>query len=447
MNRELLGWLCCPVCRADLTLGVDQEDVRERVVEGWLTCRSCDSTYPIRNHIPRFVASDGDVDNFSYEWRKWSRVQLDGANGTDESERTFAENTGFRPADIRGRLVLDAGCGAGRFLDVVSRWGGRVIGVDCSYAVDAAQATLGVRDHLDLVQADLFRLPFKQEAFDVIFSIGVLHHTADTRGAFLRLPPLLKNGGHLAVWLYHYPDRLYRAASDAWRALFRHVPHRLLFAWCWLLVFVFSDLYRRPFMSRRPWSLLTRILPVNNHSNRQWRVLDTFDWYSPRHQDKLCTSIRVIGWFREAGLKELAVCDPPTAVRGRRTQDVTAPEFVTAPVSIRGKRLLIFGAGAGGRQAIEQLEQRGAGNHVAAVCDSDPSKWGTLLEGHIVCPFEQVSRDDYDIAIVASRPGRSAIAARLTREGLAEYRDFATASFVTDFSMAIEEVPESPTAS
>jgi 2-polyprenyl-3-methyl-5-hydroxy-6-metoxy-1,4-benzoquinol methylase len=41
---------------------------------------------------------------------------------------------GFGPDELRGKLVLDVGCGMDRFADIASWWGARVIGVDISIA-------------------------------------------------------------------------------------------------------------------------------------------------------------------------------------------------------------------------------------------------------------------------------------------------------------------------
>ncbi|HMF61124.1 MAG TPA: methyltransferase domain-containing protein, partial [Vicinamibacterales bacterium] len=184
MKRDLLQWICCPACRNDFALEVSSGDATA-VAEGTLTCTACEASYPILRGVPRFVGNDGYVGTFSYEWNKWSRVQFDPANGGRESEDTFTEKTGFTPDDLRGKLVLDVGCGAGRFLEIASRWGARTIGVDFSFAVEASQANLGDRPNVDVIQADVFHLPFRDDIFDRIFSIGVLHHTRDTREAFL----------------------------------------------------------------------------------------------------------------------------------------------------------------------------------------------------------------------------------------------------------------------
>lgn len=422
VKRDLLSWICCPQCKDDLVLAIESGD-DTTVTEGHLSCPRCERRFPIVRGVPRFVGHDGYVGSFSYEWNKWSRVQLDPASGGSESEDTFTEKTGFTAADLKGKLVLDVGCGAGRFLEVVSRWGARAIGIDFSFAVEASQVNLGQRPNVDIIQADVFELPFRNEIFDVIFSIGVLHHTRDTREAFLALPRHVKEGGQIAVWLYYYTDQLYNRATDFWRRMLRGWPAGLVYAWSWLLCVLFSGLYRRPFMSRTPWLNLRRVLPVNTHPEWHWRVLDTFDWYSPAFQDKDCSPARVIGWCREGGLRDVELLNFPTSIRASKDTSGTLPLVKGAP-DIRRKRLVVFGAGAAGAKALDWLGEAGLGERVVGICDNDPAKSGLDLRGHTVGAFESLPRDSYDLVIVASLYGLHAISAQLRKSGLVENRDF-----------------------
>jgi SAM-dependent methyltransferase/uncharacterized protein YbaR (Trm112 family) len=422
MKRDLTDLLCCPDCQSDLSLH-DETPGQPEVETGTLTCVSCSTSYPILRGIPRFVSSDQYVGSFSYEWNRWNRVQLDEADGDDESERTFAEKTGFAPDDLRGKLVLDVGCGAGRFLDVASRWGARAVGVDLSFAVEASHKNLGHRPNVAVIQADVFRLPFRRESFDAVFSLGVLHHSRDTREAFLRLPPLLTDGGNLAVWLYYYPDRLYSAASDFWRFVLRPLPASAVYAWSWLLVTLFSDLWLKPFMSRQPWLHVRRMLPVNTHPKRDWRVLDTFDWYSPRYQDKDCSPARVIGWCREGDIRDVQVLPFPTSIRGRRDISQSLPLVRWNIPDVREHRVLIFGAGAAGQAAVRFLS-RVAPGRVVGVVDNDPAKEGLQVEGFTVKRFEKVDRSVYDVVVIASLPGFQPIGAQLSAAGLTPNQQF-----------------------
>lgn len=305
--------LCCPHCGRPLELkdeGGPGTDVRA----GLLWC-ACGGAFPIRDGIPRFVSDEAAAASFGFQWTRFARTQLDSANGRAESRETFVQKTGLDPAALRGRRVLDVGCGMGRFLEVAAGAGAaEAVGIDMTRAVDAAQANLAGHPNAHLVQADLFHLPFAAGCFDVIYSIGVLHHTPDTRAAFLRLPRLLAPGGTLAVWVYsrHPRQRLPHLLSDLYRlGTTRMRPERLL-ALCGLAM-PLGRLHRVPGLR---W-ITYPLVPTSTHPDPEWRVLDTFDWYAPAYQWKH-TYAELLGWFREAGLEAVRPLPVPVAATGRR---------------------------------------------------------------------------------------------------------------------------------
>jgi hypothetical protein len=57
------------------------------------------------------------------------------------------------------------------------------------------------------------------------------------------------------------------------------------------------------------------VLPLAQDPDPEWRVLDTFDWYSPYYQSKH-TYEEVFRWFESCGLEDLHVANVPVAVRG-----------------------------------------------------------------------------------------------------------------------------------
>jgi SAM-dependent methyltransferase len=258
------------------------------------------------------VETDSYVGSFSFEWTRHRRTQLDDETSR-ESEATFRAKTGLGPDDVRGRLVLDVGCGMGRFAEVVSRWGAAVVGVDLSLAVESAYANLGRRPNVHILQADCFELPFAPGSFDVVYSIGVLHHTPDCAAAFRAIVPLLKPGGTLAVWLYPRMGTWERVAR-AYRRLTTRMPHRLLHALCYAAVPLYY-LHRIPKMG----AITQIILPTSMHPRARWRVLDTFDWYSPAYQS-LHDPEEIRGWCDAAGLTDVRLLETPVAVRARRPE-------------------------------------------------------------------------------------------------------------------------------
>ena len=83
-----------------------------------------------------------------------------------------------------------------------------------------------------IVQADLTRLPLAEGVFDLAFSIGVLHHGPDPRGAFREVARRVKPGGRLAVWLYRKNTLPQEWANSALRAVTTRLPARVLEPLC-----------------------------------------------------------------------------------------------------------------------------------------------------------------------------------------------------------------------
>ena len=267
------------------------------------------AAYPLLRGIPRFVPSDDYVGSFSFEWNTHDRTQLDSFTGATTSEVMFAEKTGLTQADVAGRLVLDAGIGAGRFTDVLSRWGAKVVGVDLSYAVEAAQANFRERPNVLVAQADIGRLPLADESMDVIVSIGVLHHTPSTERYFKALVPKLKRGGRISIWVY--PDSGEYAVRSHWIPWTSALPPRAFHEWCrWIVPRIYAD------PSRRWVQLLRRLFPFSDQGlGLENDILDTFDAYSPTFHG-IHSADEVTGWFVEAGLTEIRVLGVPTSVTG-----------------------------------------------------------------------------------------------------------------------------------
>lgn len=258
------------------------------------------------------------VSSFSAEWLWHRRTQLDSARGIAESETTFRAKTGLKRQQLDGKLVLDAGCGMGRFMEVALNDGARVVGVDMSEAVVAARENVGSHLGANVIRADILKPPFKEGVFDCVYSLGVLHHTPDAARAFEVLLGLLKRGGFCAIWVYTnetMADKVYNLVSGMYRVITIRLPLRLLYALCHLAV-PFYYVGRLPVLGL----VFRTVLPMSTHRRGDWRILDTFDWYSAKYQSKH-TFDEVEGWFCSAGMSDIERMAVPVAVRGRRDDE------------------------------------------------------------------------------------------------------------------------------
>ncbi len=282
----------------------------QQTEHGW-SCGSCMTTFPVRDGVARFVPDESYSASFGMQWNLFARTQLDSVSGTTRSRDTFVQKTGWPPETLRGKRVLDAGCGMGRFAEVCADAGAEVYAVDLSAAVEAAYRNLGHRPNVHIYQADIMNLPFSAQSFDFIYSIGVLHHTPSTKAAFLKLPPLLKPGAAVAVWVYAKKLKML-LGSEILRKITPSLPKAWLLRASRIAIPLYH-LHRLPLIG----IVTSVILPTGMEPDPEWRWLDTFDWYSPRYQWKHAYE-EVEGWFREAALTEVRRGAFPVAVRGVR---------------------------------------------------------------------------------------------------------------------------------
>jgi len=326
MIPSLLDLLACPDCHSSLAIDVTRE-TPDGVESGTLRCQSCGQTFPIVNHVPRFVPADSYANSFGFQWNKFRQTQLDSQSGLPISRDRFFKESKWTQEELAGKRVLDIGCGAGRFAEIALSTGANVVAMDYSGAVDACMANLGPHSRLNVLQADVYRLPLKPGSFDYVYCFGVLQHTPDPHRAVLALPAPLKDEGKLA--LDFYPRLL---ANVLWpkywlRPLTRRMPQQRLFTIVqWLvpkLLPISRMLASVPLFGRRlryllPVMMYYGVFPLTDQQHREWAILDTFDMLAPAH-DHPQTAASVRDWLTEARLRNIEAAREGLVV-GRATK-------------------------------------------------------------------------------------------------------------------------------
>lgn len=264
-----------------------------------LICGGCGASFPVQGGVPR-LAGESYAASFG---RQWNRYDVE---RPEEDEATFRVKAGVDARELAGKLVLDAGCGGGRYTKLVARHGARVIGVDLSTAVDKAAALCAGLADASIVQADLLDLPLAEGVFDFAFSIGVLHHSSDARRAFAQVARRVKPGGRLAIWLYRRNTLPQEAINTMLRAVSTRLPARVLEPLC----VGGAVLGGVPVLNKT----LNKVVNFSNHPDWVLRVCDTFDWYAPKYQSHH-TVEELKQWFAEEGFG--ALCELAPARSGR----------------------------------------------------------------------------------------------------------------------------------
>ena len=298
MDLKFLPFLCCPRTGSALHIKIDKKTPGGGVEAGTLISDDGRYEYPVINAVPRFVDTEYYSNSFGYEWNTWPKVQFESENiglpMEGHTTKMFREVTGFTEEEVRGKSVVEFGCGPGRFLDVVKHMGGTAIGIDLSLAVEAARKNFYDDPDVLIVQGDILNPPFRDESFDLGYSIGVLHHTPDPVSGFASLSRVVKNGGKVAACVYEKKGFYDFFSVSLFRKIHRFMtsffgPERAVRIARRYAVFSANRLYslsEHLMKTGRPGSALMGIaerycIVVTHIPDEKWRILDTFDAITP----------------------------------------------------------------------------------------------------------------------------------------------------------------------
>ena len=277
-----------------------------------LACSGCGRHIPIRDGIPRFVETPNEPlarrtqASFGYEWTHFN----DWASSGDTNFRDYFARIDL--AGLRSARVLDAGCGMGRHARQLAPYVSYLVAADFSRAIDVAWKNVSDLPNVSCVQADITHLPLTDDAFDLVYSMGVVHHLPNTEEAVSALARKLKPGGQLRLYLYWkrpgWAGLILRLVSTA-RRLTTRLPFPMLRALCLVLslalyagiVLPYRKLIAFGWTAPRKWPLFV-------YTKYPFRVLynDQFDRFSAPIE-KRYSAEEAAALLHQAGLRDVQV--------------------------------------------------------------------------------------------------------------------------------------------
>jgi SAM-dependent methyltransferase len=268
--------------------------------------------YPIVDGIARFVETESYAAGFGLEWTLHSETQLDSRTGRTVSRQRLERCIGASVSSLRGLRILEVGCGAGRFTELLVAGGALVHAIDLSRAVDVNRANIGPAPNYRVAQADLLAAPFPDGSFDYVICLGVLQHTPSPEESIRALWRKLRLGGTLVV--DHYTWSLSRATKldSLLRPIIKRLPPPAAKSITDFLVRIFFPLHwavrnSRPTIGGVPLlqMMLSRVSPASwnyrvsphlpKHYHYESSRLDTFDHLADRYK-----RLRTRGQIRKA---------------------------------------------------------------------------------------------------------------------------------------------------
>jgi SAM-dependent methyltransferase len=184
----------------------------------------------------------GSPDRFGWEWDAYAEI-------FPEYEEQFRRWTvHLRPEDWRGKSFLDVGCGMGRNSYWPMQYGAcSCVAVDIDdRSLASARRNLARFPNVVIQRCSAFDMPFESQ-FDIVFSIGVIHHLEFPETALARIVRAVRPGGHVMIWVYGSENNrwLVSVFNPLRKALFSRLPVRLTHhlslypaAFLWLLLHV-----------------------------------------------------------------------------------------------------------------------------------------------------------------------------------------------------------------
>lgn len=351
MREFLRKILACPHCSGEFEANIFTGD-KEEAVDGILFCKGCGSIYPIIDTIPR-ILEDAFRKNPAFLARYDKELRASGVNipAPDDSaqrrlDKLTQESFGFQwssfsemscdfrenflnyiypqePSFFKGKTGLDVGCGFGRHIYNAAQFGAQMVGMDFSSAIDSTHKNTRHMQNVHLVQADIYRPPFKNGVFDFIYSIGVLHHLSDPEAGFKSLIPVVKPKGVALVWVYSSKRKFTVFFLEILRGISTRIPHFILKKICFLLAGFEWLFLILPYRSLKKISVfdkaLSKILFPRIKLYAQYPFQVSYaDWF-----DRLAAPVRFYynedelrGWFERADLINIRIS--PTGLYGLR---------------------------------------------------------------------------------------------------------------------------------
>ncbi len=311
MQTKLLEVLACPRCGGALECTAT-ETVGGEVAAGRLDCVTRQHQFPIEDGIPRFVPRENYAQSFGYQWNKFKLEQIDSVNGTRLSANRFYAETGWTKEWLAGKWILDAGCGAGRFLDVATDSEAEVVGLDLSSAIDAARANLAVGQMFTLYKQASMSRPFVPVSLMAAIALASYSTLLIRSARCNHCHACLRPGGQIAITAYERKSFTKLYAKYLVRPFTKRLNKQKLLAaikGSMPVLFPLTDvLFRIPLAGR----LFMFAIPVANYVHERtlsrsqrydWAILDTFDMLSPQY-DQPRTQQEVEQALASAGVPE-----------------------------------------------------------------------------------------------------------------------------------------------
>jgi 2-polyprenyl-3-methyl-5-hydroxy-6-metoxy-1,4-benzoquinol methylase len=305
-----------------------------------LVCHSGCRIQVIRR-IPRFVEATNYASGFGLQWNAFRKTQLDSHTGTTLSRDRLTRCFGGSLDVVRDKKVLEVGCGAGRFTELLLENGAKVFACDLSNAVEANYENCHHWPHYFVCQANALEVPAPPNSFDFVLCVGVIQHTPSPEKTIAALATHVKPGGILVIDHYTHWYRQNFLQRNLRRALIR-LPSRIAKPLTLMMARALFPLHRFAWKNRHGrgiWRLRPALIkhsPIIDYQEpfpelgeklvAEWSVLDTHDALTDYYKH-LRTREEIEACLRSSGLVDVEAWYDGNGVEARAKMPASAVAY------------------------------------------------------------------------------------------------------------------------
>jgi 2-polyprenyl-3-methyl-5-hydroxy-6-metoxy-1,4-benzoquinol methylase len=215
--------------------------------------------------IPSFVQDEPYVSAFGIQWVSHAKTQLDSHTGLNITRDRLIRMFGPLYPINEKKNILEAGCGAGRFTEILVGNDSLITAIDLSIAVAANHKNNGHNANLRIARASITELPFDDGQFDIVFCPGVVQHTPDPNMTIQELYKHVRPGGWLIFDQYRYNLSSILRVTWLYRFFLKRLNPELGLQITDFLVKIWLPLHRVVSGKRFLEILLFRVSPITAH--------------------------------------------------------------------------------------------------------------------------------------------------------------------------------------
>ncbi len=250
------------------------------------------------------------VKSFGEEWKRFNQFHQ------ADLQKIGGDYFDILPESLKNKRtkVLDVGCGSGRWASYLASFVGHIDCIDPSSAVYTAAEMLKEKHQIRISRTDVDNLPFADDSFDLVYSLGVLHHIPDTEAAMKKSVSKVKRGGYFLVYLYYNLDNrnfFYRSifnVTNQFRKVISRLPSGVKKGICSLIAFtVYWPLAKTAYMVQKSGAKnLAKKIPLAYYGDKSFWIMqnDALDRFGTPLEQRF-SKIQIEVMMKNIGLSEI----------------------------------------------------------------------------------------------------------------------------------------------